>query len=154
MKFKLIKEPNQEIFEIFKSYCLKSKPFDFCTVPSMQTRLFKIKEYFNNLFSHNDCFLALEDDEIVGFICIEQVGQSANITIAVGLYPKITFKQISQYFFNFRKFYKQQNSHIKTFIGEIYRTHKKDSYLKFIKKYMGVSRINLDKERIIIYFDD
>lgn len=154
MKFKLIKEPTQELFDIFKFYCLKSKPFDFCAFPSMQTRLFKIREYFNNLFSYNDCFIVLEDGEIVGFICIEQVEEAGNITIAIGLHSKITFKQISKYFSDFRKFYRQQNPHIKTFIGEVYRTHKKDSYLKFIKKYMGISRIDLDKERIVVYFDD
>ena len=154
MKFKLIKQPTEELFDIFKSYCLKSKPFDFCELPSMQARLIKIKEYFNNLFKNCDCFLVFKDDQIVGFIVIEKENEVGEIIIAIGFYAKISFKQISQYFADFRKFYKEQNPQIKTFSGEIYRTYKADSYLKFIKRYMKPSRINLDKERIMIYFDD
>ena len=141
-------------FNIFKEYCLKSKPFDFCEAASMQIRIFKIKEYFNNLFLYNDCFLVFKNNEIVGLICIEKQNETGVITIAIGLYTKITFRQISQYLADFRKFYKQQNPEIKTFSGEIYRTYKPDSYLKFIKKYMKPSRIDLDKERIMVYFDD
>jgi hypothetical protein len=153
MKFKLIKEPSEELFNLFRSYCLKSKPFDFCELPSMQMRVFKIKEYFNIIFSYNDCFIVLESEEIVGFICIEKQGEVGVVTIAIGLHLKITFKQISQYFADFRKFYKGQNPQIKTFSGEIYRTYKADSYLKFIKRYMKPSKIDLDGERIMVYFD-
>lgn len=153
MKFKLIKTPTEELFNIFKSYCLKSKPFDFCQIPSMQIRIFKIKEYFDNLFLHCDCFIVFENDEIVGFIAIEKENEVGVIIIAIGLYFKITFRQISQYFANFRKFYKEQNPQIKIFIGEIYRTYKANSYLKFIKRYMKPSKIDLDNERIMVYFD-
>lgn len=154
MKFKLIKEADSELFDIFKSYCLKSKPFDFCELPSMQMRLLKIKEYFNNLFSYNDCFAVFQNNEIVGFICIEKQNEIGVITIAIGLHTKITFSQISQYLSDFRKFYKQQNPEIKTFSGEIHRTFKADSYLKFIKRYMKPSKIDLDKDHIMVYFDD
>jgi hypothetical protein len=153
MKFKLIKEPSEELFNLFKSYCLKSKPFDFCELPSMQMRVLKIREYFNAIFSYNDCFIVLEREGIVGFICIEKQGEIGVVTIAIGLHLKITFKQISQYFADFRKFYKEQNPQIKTFSGEIYRTYKADSYLKFIKRYMKPSKIDLDGERIMVYFD-
>jgi len=154
MKFKLIKEPSEELFNLFKSYCLKSKPFDFCESPSMQMRVLKIREYFNVIFSYNDCFLVLESEEIIGFICIEKQGEVGVITIAIGLHPKITFKQISQYFTDFRRFYKEQNQQIKIFSGEIYRAYKAGSYLKFIKRYMKPSRIDLDKDHIMIYFYD
>jgi len=154
MKFKLIKQPTEELFDIFKSYCLKSKPFDFCELPSMQARLIKIKKYFNEMFLYDDCYIALKNDEIVSFYCIEKRDDIAEIIIAVGLYPKITFLEISKIFAEFRVFYKKQNPQIKTFKGEIYRSYKADSYLKFIKKYMGISRIDLDKEHIVVYFDD
>lgn len=153
MKFKLIKEPSEELFNLFKLYCLESKPFDFCELPSMQMRIFKIKEYFNNLFKNCDCFLVFKDDQIVGFIVIEKENEVGEIIIAIGFHAKISFKQISQYFADFRKFYKEQNPQIKIFIGEIYRTHKSDSYLKFIKRYMKPSKIDLDNERIMVYFD-
>jgi hypothetical protein len=153
MKFKLIKEPTEELFNIFKAYFLKSKPFDFCELPSMQMKIFKIKEYFDNLFNFCDCFIVSEEDEIVGFIACEKQKDIGVIVIAIGLHFKITFKQISQYFADFRKFYKEQNPQIKIFIGEIYRTHKPDSYLKFIKRYMKPSKIDLDGERIMVYFD-
>lgn len=154
MKFKLIKEPTEELFDIFKSYCLKSKPFDFCELASMQMRILKIKEYFDNLFLSCECFIVLDNNEIIGFIVIEKENEIASIIIAIGLHLKITFQQISQYFADFRKFYKEQNPQIKTFSGQIYRTYKADSYLKFIKRYMKPSKINLDNERIMVYFDD
>jgi hypothetical protein len=120
----------------------------------MQMRIFKIKEYFNNLFKNCDCFIVFEDDQIVGFIVIEKENEVGEIIIAIGFRPRITFKQISQYFADFRKFYKQQNPQIKIFIGGIYRIHKANSYLKFIKRYMKPSKIDLDNEHILIYFDD
>jgi hypothetical protein len=153
MKFKLIKQPNDELFDVFKVYCLKSKPFDFCQFPSMKMRLFKIKEYFNSLFDFCDCFEVYGDNEIVGFISIEKQQNVGIIIIAFGINSKITFKQISKYFADFREFYKKENPEIKIFIGEIYRTYKADSYLKFIKRYMKSSKIDLDGERIMVYFD-
>jgi hypothetical protein len=153
MKFKLINEPTEELFSIFKSFCLKSKPFDSCELPSMQMRLFKIKEYFNSVFLYSDCIIALKNDEIVGFFCIEKRNEIGIIVIGVGLYPKITFPEIAEMFSDFRKFYKQQNPEIKSFIGEIVRNHKKESYLKFLKKYIKPSKIDLDKDPIIVYFD-
>ena len=153
MKFKPIKEPTEEFFNIFKSYCLESKPFNFCELPSMQIRLIKIKQYFNSVFSYSDCIVALKNDEIVGFFCIEKQNEIGIIVIGVGLYPKITFPEIAEMFSDFRKFYKQQNPEIKSFIGEIVRNHKKESYLKFLKKYIKPSKIDLDKDPIIVYFD-
>jgi hypothetical protein len=154
MKFKLIKEPNEELFNLFRSFCLKSKPLDFCELPSMQMRLIKIKQYFNNIFFEKDCVIGLENDEIVGFFCIKKRNEIAGIVIAFGLHPKITFNKISKMFTDFRKFYKQENPEIKSFVGEVVRNYKKDSYLKFLKKYVKPSRIDLDKDPIMVYFDD
>lgn len=154
MKFKLIKKPTEELFIFFKTYCLKSKPFNFCELPSMQMRVFKIREYFNNLFSYGDCFTVLKNDQIIGFFCIEKQNEIATIVIAFGLYSKITFVEMSKIFLDFRKFYKQENPEIKSFFGEVIRNYKKDSYLKFIQRYMKPSRIDLDKNPIMVYFDD
>jgi hypothetical protein len=154
MKFKLIKEPTEELFNIFKSYCLKSKPFDFCELPSMQMRIFKIREYFNNLFENCEIYIAEENGKILGFGGFRQEGDSVSADFVVGFNNFLSLKEISKMFFNFRSFYKKQNPHIKTFTGEVYRTYKVDSYLKFIKRYMGVSRIDLDKNPIMVYFDD
>jgi hypothetical protein len=153
MKFKLIKEPTEELFDIFKLYCLKSKPFDFCELPSMQIRIFKIREYFDNLFETCEVYTAEENEKILGFGGFRPVGQNVNADFVVGFNNILTFKQISKAFASFREFYKKQNPQIKTFSGEIYRTHKADSYLKFIKRYMEPSKIDLDGERIMVYFD-
>jgi hypothetical protein len=153
MKFKLIKEPTEELFFIFKDYCLISKPLSFCESPSIHMRLLKIKQYFNNLFLHYDCFISLENDKIVCFFCLEKKNNIATIIIAFGLHSKITFKKMSEHFIDFKEFYKKLNPEIKKFNAEINRTHKLDSYLKFIKRYLNPSKIELDKEPIMVYFD-
>jgi hypothetical protein len=153
MKFKLINEPTEELFNIFKSYCLKSKPFDFCELPSMQMRIFKIKEYFDNLFENCEVYTAEENGKILGFGGFKPLGGNVSADFVVGFNDVLTFKEISKAFADFREFYKQQNPQVKTFSGEIYRTYKADSYLKFIKRYMKPSKIDLDGERIMVYFD-
>jgi len=153
MKFKLIKEPTEELFNLFKIYCLKSKPFDFCELPSMQMRIFKIREYFNNLFENCEVYTAEKNGKILGFGGFRPLGENVSADFVVGFNDILTFKEISKAFADFREFYKKQNPQIKTFSGEIYRTYKVDSYLKFIKRYMKPSKIDLDGERIMVYFD-
>ena len=153
MKFKLINEPTEELFNIFKSYCLKSKPFDFCELPSMQMRIFKIKEYFDNLFEGCEIYIAEKNEQVLGFGGFRQENTNVSADFVVGFNNILTFSEISKMFADFRKFYKEQNPQIKTFSGEIYRTYKADSYLKFIKRYMKPSKIDLDGERIMVYFD-
>jgi hypothetical protein len=153
MNFKLIKEPTEELFLLFKKYCLTSKPLSFCESASMQMRLFKIKDYFNNLFINYNCFIALEKNEIIGFFSIDKKNNIATIIIAIGFHDKITFKKMAEVFISFRDFYKKLNPEIEIFNGEVNRTYKFDTYLKFIKRYMKPSKIDLDGERIMVYFD-
>jgi hypothetical protein len=153
MNFKLIKEPTEELFVIFKKYFLKSKPLDFCELASMQLRCLKIEEYFKDLFLYYDCFIAFKNDNIVCFFSIEKKHDAASIVIAFGLHDEITFKEISEYFINFREFYKKLNPEVRIFKGEINRAHKLNSYLKFVKRYIKPSKIELDNDKIIVYFE-
>ena len=95
MKFKLINEPSEELFNIFKSYCLKSKPFDFCELPSMQMRIFKIREYFNNLFENCEIYIAEENGKILGFGGFRQEGDSVSADFVVGFNNFTHIKEIA-----------------------------------------------------------
>lgn len=153
MKFKLINEPTKEIMDILKIYCLKSKPFDFCELPSMTMRVFKINEYFNSLFKSHEVYTAENNGKIVGIGFFRKDEQNVYADFIVGFNNLLSFREISETFKNFRIFYKNEYPEVKLFCGEIYRVFKVKSYLKFIKKYMNPIKIDLDKERIMVYFD-
>lgn len=148
MQFQRINYPDKQIESMFVSYCLKSKPYDFCNMPSRSMSVFKIKEYMNFLFKMCKIYLGTFQGQIKLFIAISEIKDEANIEFVFG--NPFGFMKNLEYF---RKFYQDVNPKIQTFSAQIKRKHKLNSFLKFIQTKDQNMQIFLDKQEIVVLWN-
>lgn len=148
MHFQRIKETDKTIENMFINYCIDSKPYDFCHLPSRSMSIFKIKEYMEFLFNTCEVYLGMIDNQIKIFIAVERKDNATIIQFVFGT-PFGFMSNVAM----FRRFYKKVNPEIQKFSAQIMRKHKLDSFLKFITKKDPEMQINLDKQEITVLWN-
>jgi hypothetical protein len=148
MNFKPIKTCSKELENKIIIYFLKSKPYEFCEQSSRNLAILKIKEYIDFLFSNCQVFVCEENDKISLFAALTVKEDTAIIDFCFG--DEIKMKT---YFAEFRKLFKQEHPEILGFYSELTRKHKLKSYLKYIKRHLKGSEINIDNNgKITVYW--
>lgn len=148
MQFQRINKPNPDIQKMFVEFCLMSKPYDFCHMPSRILSLNKIKEYMMFLFDTCEIYLGTLDRQIKLFVAVCKNNQNVAIEFIFGT-PFGFMKNLKQ----FRKFYSNVNKEIRTFSAQIKRKHKLKSFLKFIEAKDSEMKIFLDKQEIAVLWN-
>lgn len=147
MNFTLIKNPDDKLITEIISYCLKSKPYEFCNLGSRKLSIFKIKEYVDCLFEHCEVYISRDLGELF-FIAVSKEGERANLEFIFCNQYKMY-----DYFPTFRSYFKQINPKVKFFYAEITRKYKTNKLISFIKKNDKVATINLDNDKICVLWN-
>jgi hypothetical protein len=143
MNFQPVKHNDFRVEKAFVSFCLASKPYDFCSLPTMSARLFRIKDYYDFLLRNKECFFAEDKKGIRFFAAIERS--------ATGVYVDFVFGppfKLAADFKNFRQFYRglhRQNFEFSTIIK---RQHKQASFVKSIQKRDDSAKLFVDNQEI------
>jgi hypothetical protein len=133
---------------MFIDYCIRSKPYDFCHMPSRQMTIMKIKEYMQFLFETCEVYLGISKSQIKIFIAVSKQGDKVNVEFIFGN-PFGFMKNFS----HFRDFYKNVNQEIQTFEAQIKRKYKLNTFLKFIQAKDSKMKIILDKQEIAVLWN-
>lgn len=133
-------------YEKFYLFCINSKPYDFCSLPSFLLRKTKINDFCK--FIVNNCYHleAFYDDEWITSIFFEEEFDNLNLVFVFGN-SKFSFNSRMTVFHELmtrasNKFNK------KTIKSEIRRKYKKEKYLNWIKKYDKKCEIIEDLDNI------
>ncbi len=148
MQFQRIKQPTKQIEDMFLSYCLISKPYDFCHMPSRHMSILKIKEYMRFLFEKFEVYIGIQNQQIKLLVAIATREIEAVVEFIFGS----PFGFMDN-FACFRSFYQKVNPEIKKFSAHIARKHKLKSFLNFITKKDPQMQIILDKQEIAVLWN-
>lgn len=147
MEFKRILEPTDVLRKNFINFCVKSKPFHFCEIPSLRLKLFKINEYFDFLFAESLIFIGEENQEFKFFIALSLDGPAAQVDFYFGgcFAARKTLE-------DFRSWYLTQNQEVEYFWAALTRSYKYDKYIRAIKRIDPKVIFKLDKQKMCIYW--
>jgi hypothetical protein len=84
MNFTLIKALDESMEKKMISFFLKSKPYDFCCLPSRQLSVIKIKEYIRHLFANSQIYTSTNF-----FIALSVENETATIEFLSTFIPGI-----------------------------------------------------------------
>jgi hypothetical protein len=143
MNFQPVKQQDHNVENAFVSFCIKSKPYDFCSLPTMSARLFRIKDYYDFLLREKNCFFLGERDFVDFFIALDHSPTGVYVDFVFG--PPF---KLQKYFENFRKFYRGQHQDDLEFRTILKRQHKKSSFVRAIKKRDASARFSVDNDEI------
>lgn len=125
----------EDLLDFFKT----SKPYDFCSLPSPSIRNQRIEDFFNYL---KDCqaYGGFIDRKFIGMIFITEKEDYLYLEFLFGQPQKFSNTQMVDSFHEgliwvLDKYKK------KKIIGEIRRVHKKERFLKYIKKVDKVCKL-------------
>lgn len=148
MQFQRINQATDEIREKFISYCIKSKPYDFCHLPSRATSIIKIKEYIEFLFKICEVYLGTINGEIKLFVAVKRDNQNLEIEFIFGNHFGFL-----ENFKKFRLFFSDSHPEIRTFRAQITRKHKLKYFMNFLSKKDPNIRIILDNQEIVVLWN-
>lgn len=144
----------QRIFNIkgrlwvfFERCFLESKPFDFCSEPSLSVRKIQIKGFAADLERFCEIFIVENDGEIDFFIAVQNEGDKVLVYFIFGRPFSLKL-----YFRDFRKFYQSRFPQICEFYSIIRRKTKRNSFLKAIQKREPLTKIRIDNGELIAYW--
>ena len=84
VEIKQLISPNEDFYNYFLQYCIRSKPYDFCELKSLKLRNAKIKEYFNILINYPIIFVAQIDSKIFAFTFFSEQKDHLILEFAIG----------------------------------------------------------------------
>jgi len=148
MNFQQLKNNDQIVESALIDFCIRSKPYDFCSIKSHSLKLMRIKKYYEYLLNECDIFYCKQNGSIKFFIAISREESHLEIRFIFSspfYYTVKTFKA-------FREFYWEQFSCSWPFMGEIKREHKLKTYLKAIQKKDPYAKVFLDKDPILVLY--
>lgn len=148
MNFQQLKHNDQTVESALIDFCIRSKPYDFCSIKSHSLKLMQIKKYYEYLLNECDIFYCKQNGSIKFFIAISKEESHLEIRFIFSdpfYYTVKTFKA-------FREFYWEQFNCSWPFMGEIKREHKLKTYLKAIQKKDPYAKIFLDKDPILVSY--
>ena len=132
MKITQVKDA-AEVWPHFYEFCIKSKPYDFCSIKSKSLRDNKIKDIFNEFFSYR-VYKAQENDTIVGFCFIKEEEYCLDVAFIFGIWRSVRSSKLI--LATHKIFNKALQDCNKNYLkSEIRRTFKVRPYKKWIEKY-------------------
>jgi len=147
MNFQQLKGDNPALQSAFEDFCIRSKPYDFCSIKNPSARIVQIKKYYEYLVDTTSVFYLAEGDHIRFFLSIKQTQESIVIEFIFGD-PSTMLGD----FRVFREFYWRQFDCDLPFTTEIKRQHKLKAFLNFIQKKDKNAKISLDNGNILVSY--
>lgn len=147
MNFQQLKHHDPMVESALIDFCIRSKPYDFCSMKSHSLKLMQIKKYYEVLFKECDIFYATENQKVVFFMAISEYDDRIEIQFVFsGTFDLIKNAKA------FREFYWKQFNCSKPFVGMVKRQHKLKTYLNYIKKRDPDAKIFLDNGEILVSY--
>ena len=148
MKITQVKDPT-EVWAHFYKFCVKSKPYDFCSIRSKALRDRKIKNIFEEFCSYQ-IYKASEGDTLVGFCFIKEEEFCLDVAFIFGIWRSVrSSKLIKATHAIFKEaLYITGKKYLKS---EIRRTFKVKPYKKWIEKYDKTAIIFNDDNNTVVW---
>lgn len=147
MNFQQLKHHDPMVELALIDFCIRSKPYDFCSIKSHSLKLIQIKKYYEVLFKECDIFYVAENQKVVFFMAISEYDDRIEIQFVFsGTFDLIKNAKA------FREFYWKQFNCFKPFVGVVKRQHKLKTYLNYIKKRDPDAKISLDNGEILVLY--
>lgn len=147
MNFQQLKNDNEMIASAVMDYCIRSKPYDFCSIKSQSLKIIQIKKYYEFLLNECDIYYCSENNKVTFFIAISNYDKHIEIQFIFSS-PFDAEKN----FRAFREFHWNKFDHNKPFVGEVRRHYKLKNYLNYIKKRDENAKISLDNGKILVSY--
>ena len=147
MNFQQLKNNDQIVESALIDFCIRSKPYDFCSIKNHSVKLIQIKKYYEYLVDETSIFYLSHGDHIRFFLSIKQDSESVVIEFIFG--DPLTMLDD---FRIFREFYWRQFNCDIPFTTEIKRRHKLKPFLNFIKKKDRNAKFLLDNGKILVSY--
>jgi hypothetical protein len=146
-EIKQVDHNNKELFDMFYNFCIKSKPYDFCSLKSPSLRSMKIKEYFD--FLSKECFIIKSSKpKIDRYTFFSWENSEIALQFSFGHFSKdqkLSMRMIHEtIFFAMNKFDKSSIS------ATITRKHKLNKFLNWLKRYDHIGELNIKENNIQI----
>lgn len=147
MNFQQLKNDNPMVESALIDFCIRSKPYDFCSIKNHSIKLIQIRKYYKFLLKEFDIFYYNQDGRIRFFIAIHRQTSHIEIQFIFGV-PLNIVKDFNA----FREFYWNQFNCSLPFVGVVKRHHQLKSYLNFIEKKDKKAKISLDNGEILVSY--
>lgn len=147
MNFQQLRNNNPVVQSAFEEFCLRSKPYDFCSIKNPSARMMQIKKYYEYLIGNSIIFYLMQDNAIRFFLSIKK--EDSQITIEFIFGDAATMLKD---FCIFRHDYWQRNNCDLPFVTEIKRQHKLKPFLNFIQKKDPDAKFSLDNGKILVSY--
>jgi hypothetical protein len=148
MNFQQLKNNDPMIESALIDFCIRSKPYDFCSIKNSSVRLMQIKKYYEHLLRECDIFYVAENQKVVFFIAISEYDDRIEIQFIFSTPFFLTAKTFKA----FREFYWGLFDCSLPFMGEVKRQHKLKTYLNAIQKRDPNAKVFLDKDPILVSY--
>tara|TARA_R100000908_G_scaffold29011_1_gene13183 strand:+ start:82 stop:792 length:711 start_codon:yes stop_codon:yes gene_type:complete len=148
MKITHLKDTS-EVWPFFYDFCIRSKPYDFCSLPSRQLRDKKIKSSFN-FYSTKIVYKAESNGKVMGFVFLEEETNCLDVNFIFGVRKNFTSpKLISAAHAIFDDaLVKFNKNYLKS---QVRRTFKVKSYIKWVDRYDKRAIILTDDKNTIVW---
>ncbi len=150
MNFQQVNSLDPAVLEGFISFCLQSKPYPFCSLPTFSARVSQIKKYYEYLFQIANIYIIKKNNKVSFFVAVKEEEDRVCVEFIYGE----PFSGITD-FCNFRRFYQEQKNKNFLFYTNLLREHKKNALLNLIKKRDKNAKISLDNGKIfVLWYND
>lgn len=147
MNFQQLKHNDSMVESALIDFCIRSKPYDFCSLKNRSVRLMQIKKYCEFLLKECCVFYHQQDNNVRFFIAVSLQESGVEIEFIFGA-PSHIVKDFKA----FREFYWKQFNCFLPFVGAVKRRHQLKAYLNFIQKKDPYAKILLDKDPILVSY--
>jgi hypothetical protein len=145
MNFQQVNASDSSVLDSFISFCLRSKPYPFCSLPTFSARIIQIKNYYEHLFEVAEIYVLKQDGQIVFFIATHEKEDGVCVEFVYGS----PFTILGE-FREFRYFYQKQKNKTCVFYSYLLREHKLNAMFNMIKKRDKNAKISLDNGKILV----
>jgi hypothetical protein len=138
-----------EVWPYFYEFCVKSKPYDFCSLKSKVLRDYKIRNVFKE-FSSYKIYKAEKEDGPFGFSFVKEEQVCLDLVFIFGISSKASSLKLAS---SARLLLKKvlEDSDKAYLKSEIRRTFKVGPYKKWIEKYYKNAIILNDENNTVIF---
>jgi len=148
MKITHLKETD-EVWPFFYDFCIKSKPYDFCSLPSRRLRDEKIKTSFE-FYRTRIVYKAESEGKVMGFVFLEEEESCLDVNFIFGVsknFASIKLIKAAHAIFDdaLQKFNK---NYLKS---EVRRKFKVNSFIKWVDRYDKTAIILTHGKKTIVW---
>lgn len=139
VQIKQLITPNDDFYNYFFQYCIKSKPYDFCELKSFKLRNAKIKDYFDILMKDSIIFTSEIDCKISIYAFFSEQKDHLILEFAIGnkeLTPQCLIKHFHEILILVQKTFDKASVE-----STIQRKYKKQKFINWLKKYDKICEI-------------